>query len=142
MKTYGSLSEHAEARTQDLLRVYFDYLRSCKHINMVDVFKRVAESPASRFWVSSSRAAVVAAAIARGDKLSYMRPNKREMFFEIYRRAIALKDAHPDWALSQLVQHVVRQQAPRFYLSPGSARALILKGRKKWFAEKKKRLLR
>lgn len=142
MKTFGSLSEHAEARTHDLLRAYFACLDSCKHINMADVFIRVVNLPASRFWVSSSRAAVVVAAIMRGDKLLYMRPNKREMFFEIHRIAMELKTKHPQWSLSRLVQCAVRSRAPKFYLSPGSARALILKGRKKWFAEKKKKQLR
>lgn len=139
MKTIGSNSEHAEARTRDLLRVYFGYLENCKHINMNDVFKRIVDMPASRFWVSSARATVAVAAIMRGDKLLYMRPNKREMFFEIHRRALEHRDKHPDWSLSRLVQCAVRSRAPKFYLSPGSARALILKGRKRWFAERKKR---
>ncbi len=107
---------------------------------MPDVFKSVVEMPATQFWVSASRACVVVASIMRGDKLHYMRPNKREMFFEIHRRVVALLGDNTDLPLPRLVEAVIAQPAPKFYLAPGSARVLILKARKQWFAEKTKRL--
>lgn len=107
---------------------------------MPDVFKSVVEMPADRFWVSASRAAVVVARIMRGDKLHSMRPNKREMFFEIHRRFVALRVKNTDWSAPRLIEAVIAQPAPKFYLAPGSARVLILKARKQWFAEKSKRL--
>ena len=140
MKNFGSKSEHADARTRDLLRAYFRHLETCKHVSMPDVFKSVVEMSASRFWVSASRAAVVVAAIGRGDKLGYMRPNKREMFLEIHSRVCALRKVNPDWSLPRLVEYVISRPAPKFYLAPGSARVLILKARKVWFANKFKRL--
>ena len=107
---------------------------------MPDVFKNIVDMPASRFWVSTPRAAVVIASIRRGDKLHYMRPNKREMFFEIYRRVVNLSLKYSDWSMPKLIETVIAQPAPKFYLAPGSARVLILKARKQWFAEKSKRL--
>lgn len=140
MKNFGSKSEYHHERTSDLLRVYFRYLETCKHVSMPDVFKNVVEMPASRFWVSASRAAVVVASIMRGDKLDYMRPNKREMFFEIHRRVVELRRSCSDWSIPKLIEAVIAQPAPKFYLAPGSARVLILKAKKKWFAEKSKKL--
>lgn len=96
-------------------------------------FRAIVNMPASRFWVSAPRAAVVIAAISHGDKLNYMRPNKREMFFEIHRRVAALQIDHPDWPPSRLIEEVISQPAPKFYLAPGSARVIILKARKQWF---------
>ena len=107
---------------------------------MPDVFRCVVNMPASRFWVSSPRAAVVVANIMRGDKLIYMRPNKREMFFEIHKRVLLLKKLHSDWSLPRLIEEVISCEAPKFYMAPGSARVLILKARKQWFQEKSKRL--
>lgn len=98
--------------------------------------------PAARFWVSASRAAVVVASIMRGDKLLYMRPNKREMFFEIHRRVIELRHTCSDWSMPKLIEAVIAQPAPKFYLAPGSARVLILKARKQWFAESSSRMRR
>lgn len=141
MKNLGSKSEFHNERTSDLLRAYFRYLETCRHVSMPEVFKRVVSMPAARFWVSASRAAVVVAKIMRGDTLNYMRVNKREMFFEIHRRVVHLRQSCIDWPLPRLIEAVIEQPAPKFYLAPGSARVLILKARKKWFAEKSKRQL-
>ncbi len=140
MKKFGSKSEYHGERMRDLLRAYFRCLDTCSHVSMPDVFKSVVEMPATQFWVSASRACVVVASIMRGDKLHYMRPNKREMFFEIHRRVVALLGDNTDLPLPRLVEAVIAQPAPKFYLAPGSARVLILKARKQWFAEKTKRL--
>lgn len=135
MKNFGSKSEYAHERTCDLLKVYFRYIETCRHISMPDVFKHIVEMPASRFWVSSSRASVVISSIMRGDDLQYMRSNKREMFFEIHRRVVALREIHPNLSLPLLIEMVLAQPAPKFYLAPGSARVLILRARKQWFAD-------
>ena len=142
MKNFGSKSEYHRERARDLLRAYFRYLETCPRVSMPDVFKRVVEMPAARFWVSAPRATVVVANILRGDGLRYMRPNKRAMFLEIHRRVMNMKASHPDWSVSRLVDAVVAQPAPKFYLAPGSARVLILKARKQWFAESSSRMRR
>lgn len=140
MKKFGSKSEYSHERTRDLLKAYFYYIKTCRYISMSDIFKRIVEMPASRFWVSSSRASVVVASIMRGDDLHYMRSNKREMFLEIYRRFVALRAKQPNLSLPRLIEKVIAQPAPKFYLAPGSARVLILRARKQWFTEKLKRL--
>lgn len=140
MKYFGDKSEYHSERSCDLLDAYFRYLKTCTHVSRTETFKGVAQMPATRFWVSKNRAAVVVARIMRGDKLRHMRPNKREMFFEIHRRVMALSRVRPAWSIRRLVETVIAQPAPKFYLSPGSARAIILKAKKQWFAEKSKRL--
>ena len=138
MKSFGCNSEHNRERSHDLFRNYSRLIESCKHIKADDIFARVVEMPASRFWVSTSRAAVVMANIMRGDKLDYMRPNKREMFFEIYHRMVELRHRRSDWSVPRLLDVVLAQPAPKFYMAPGSARVIILKERKKWFIERVK----
>lgn len=142
MKYFGSKSEYHRERTADLLNAYFRILETCKHVSMPNVFKNVVNMPASRFWVSASRAAVVLADIMRGDNLCSMRPNKREMYFEIHRRVKELQQRHINWSIPQLIEAVIAQPAPKFYLAPGSARVIILKARKKWFVENSRRLRR
>lgn len=137
MKNYGSKSKYYHERIADLLRAYTQCIAGVSYIYLPDIYRRVVEMPATRFWVSEHRAAVVVAEIMRGDNLHYMRKNKREMFFEIFRRVEALKEEYPaDRPLLHLVEEVVFQPAPKFYLCPGSARALILKGKKQWRIEK------
>lgn len=106
---------------------------------MPEVFRHVVQMPARQFWISVPRATNVVAAIMKGDTLSSMRKNKREMFMEIHRRVVELKKRRPDWSLPCLVREVVSQPAPKFYIDPCSARILILQERKLWFEEKSKR---
>lgn len=138
MKYFGSTSEHNRERSHELFRTYSRLIENSRHIRANDIFGRVVEMPASRFWVSTSRAAVVMASIMRGDRLKYMRPNKREMFFEIYRRMCELRQKRSDWSVPRILDVVLAQPAPKFYMAPGSARVIILKERKRWFLEKMK----
>jgi len=105
---------------------------------MHDVFESVVNMPAQRFWISAHRAAVVVAAIDKGDDLTAMRPNKREMFMEIYRRYLLLRRDNPDAPAFHIVRQIVEQPAPKFYLSASSAKSIILKARKLWFQQKSK----
>lgn len=142
MKTPGSEALYNRFRTEDLLCAYFKVMRESPHISMPEVFRRVCRAEARRFWVSPSRAEVVVTAMKDGCKLSSMRPNKRAMFEEIYRRTMDMQERYPSRTLRQCVEAVLLQPAPGFYLSPGSARLAILKARKEWFSKQKQRLQR
>lgn len=140
MKNFGSACEFADERAADLLQAYFAYIESCVFVRMPEVFESVVNSPARRFYISAPRAAVVVAAMDKGDTLSSMRPNKREMFVEIYRRYMALRVNAPSAPVAHLVRQIVEQPAPKFYLSASSAKIIILKARKLWFKEKSKKM--
>lgn len=137
MKNVGSKAEFAQERGRDLLRAYFRCLQLCDRVCMPDIFKAVVNMPAKRFWVSPWRATVVVGAIERGESIRHMRPTKQEMFHEILRRVNVLRQSYPGVCLSRLVEQVVQQPAPKFYLSPGSAKIYILKARKQWFGTKR-----
>lgn len=47
-----------------------------------------------------------------------MRPNKLEMFQEIYRRYLLARQAGPDRDTFDIVSDIVNQPAPQFYLTP------------------------
>ena len=105
-------------RNADLMRAFRHHLSEVDRIFMEDIFYLVAESPASRFWVSEERAAIVISAMMAGRRLPKMRPNKKEMFEEILRRYLIAKELNPDRSLSSLVGEIVHQPAPKFYLTP------------------------
>jgi hypothetical protein len=109
-----------------------------------DTFRAIVNMPASRFYVSETRAAIVISNMLHGCDISNMRPSKREMFEEIYRRVLALM-ALPDYAdvpIYQIVGEVIEQPAPKFYLSPVSARLYIKNARKEWHKRHLQRLRR
>ena len=140
MKNFGSHFEYEKQRNDDLMRCYREHLSRRPFIHLPEVLEDIVNSPSARFWVSEERAAIVMSQMMRGDQLEKMRPLKREMFQEIYKRVMMLKEEHPDWPLSQLAFEVVRQPAPKFYLTPGSAKVIISKIRRQWYEERKKKL--
>lgn len=96
MKYFGSILDFTRERNADLMRVYRDRLAEASIIVMPVIFQLVADSPASRFWVSEERAAIVISAMAAGKPMPRMRSNKREMFEEIYRRYLLMREDYPD----------------------------------------------
>ena len=130
MKKRGSLIEYNKARLADLMRAYKEYIANIGRIVMSEAYKHIADMPAKRFWVSEVRASVIVSKLMRGENiLKKMRPSKREMFREIYRRVIAMQQEHPEMPISVICAKVVAQPAPKFYLSPGSVKIMICKAK-------------
>lgn len=143
MKHKGALMEYSQERIDDLMRAYDEYLASCDYIRMSDVYNNIVNMPSRRFWVSDIRAALVVAAMMRGDAhLEKMCQSKREMYEEIYRRVTLMHEKYPEKTTSELCAMVVMQPAPKFYLTPGSAKIMVCKARKEWIRRKQQRLSR
>lgn len=140
MKHHGSKFEYEEERNHDLMRVYHELICASDFINLPQIYKEVVNMPSARFWVSEERAAIVISSMMKGDKLLDMRPTKREMFKEIYRRAMLLKKEQPALSVYDIAFKVVRQPAPKFYITPGYAKSIIFYAKKKWYEERKRKL--
>ena len=137
MKHKGAVMEYSMERMNDLMRAYDEYISSCDYIRMPEVYKVIVNMPSRRFWVSDIRAALVVSVMMRGENdLSGMRPLKKEMYEEIHTRVVALKSEYPELTISELCAKVIAQPAPKFYLTPGSAKMMICKAKKRWMQEK------
>jgi hypothetical protein len=142
MKPYGCTSEYADQRKSDLLRAYRTYISNCRLIEKAKALDEIVNMPASRFYISRQRAYSVVIAILTGkDNLSTMRPNKRDMFVEIYNRTMVMHEQYPDMPLVDIVDQVIAQPAPRFYLSSGSAKTIINEAKKEWSRNHMRRML-
>lgn len=140
MKHKGALMEYSRERSDDLMRAYDEYIASCDCIRMPDVYDKIVNMPSRRFWVSDIRAALVVSAMMRGEaKLESMWPLRREMYEEICRRVLAAREKYPGLTASKLCAMVVEQPAPKFYLTPGSAKMMVCKARKEWIRRKQAR---
>ena len=139
-KIVGSTLEYTEERITALMEEYDRYIASCDYIRTSEVFDHIVNQPCRRFWVSNIRAAVVVARMLKGCKPRNMRPSKKEMFQEIFRRVCKMKEEFPSMSLFQLVAEVVAQPAPKFYLTPSSAKIMVYKAKKEWYAKKKRRM--
>ena len=141
MKHKGALMEYSKERLDDLMRVYDEYVASCRYIRMPDVYKTIVNMPSRRFWVSDIRAALVVSAMIRGEAhLETMNITKRGMYEEIHRRVMLMLEDNPNKTISELCSIVVAQPAPKFYITPGSAKIMVCKARKEWNRRKQQRL--
>lgn len=132
MRRLGDVYEFKEERDRELLQTFHLNLMRRGAIKLSECVKRTVMSPSSRFWVSKERATLVMYSMLRGKSNEGMSLTRQEMYREIYRRLLLLKQEHPDWSVSQLTEVVVRQPAPRFYLTPKSALVILCKVRKQW----------
>lgn len=134
MKSFGSVLAFTRERNAALLKAYREQVDAASFVRLNEIGEKIVNSPSPRFWVSEERAAAVVSAIMRGNPvLETMRPTKREMFEEIHRRVMALKEQHPDWHLCQLVFNVVNSPAPKFYMEVSSALERLFKIHNGWY---------
>lgn len=139
MKRQGSKFEYEAERNKELLKAYCSQVEICSEIRLDEILSRVVNTPCSRFWVSDERASIVMSGIERGTaNLDSMIESRKEMFLEIYDRVKALRVNNPTMSLSELTNEVVKQPAPRFYLTAKSARTIIHRIRTQWRITKKR----
>ncbi len=135
----GCVLEFTHERNKELMRAFRQTISKSKHIDITEISETIVNMPCSRFWVSEERATVVVAALLKGKSiLNGMRTTKREMFTEIFNRAIALQQQYPNETLTTLVTRVVNSPAPKFYMKPRCAMEIIYRI-KRGFYEKQKR---
>lgn len=133
MKYYGSILDFTQERNQELMRVYQEELSKAGYIVMPKIFEQVANSPCSRFWVSEERAAIVISTLLAGKVVPNMRKNKREMFDEIFRRFLIVREQYPEKSIYALAIMVVNQPAPKFYMTPRTVGELIYRIKNGWY---------
>lgn len=133
MKHKGSFLEFTHQRNTELLAAFRHCIASTKHIFLPDICRRISEMPTSRFWVSEERAAAVIALMLAHRPLPKMRPNKVEMYRELYIRVCTLRAMNPDAPLTELVEIAVHSPAPKFYLTPRTIGCMLSRIRSGWF---------
>ncbi|MCF0244877.1 MAG: hypothetical protein HUK06_08885 [Bacteroidaceae bacterium] len=134
MKYHGCVLDFTDQRNDALMKAYREAICECEQICIADIAQRIVNKPCERFWVSEERAMVVCAALMQGKPiLEPMRPTKREMFQEIYKRVMDMKKGNEDCDLLTLVVHVVNSPAPKFYMRPRCAMEIIYKVKKGFY---------
>lgn len=132
MKRLGDTLDFTEHRNSDLIKTFRLHLQSAPATTPRRIFELVAKSPASRFWVSEQRAAIVISAKLAGKKFPKMLKTKQEMFDEIYRRFRIMRSQHPEKTIIELASMIVHQPAPEFYLTPRTVEEYIYHIRRGW----------
>lgn len=127
MKKQGSICDFTSQRDAELCLAFRRLIHEASFINLPTIFRKVAESPASRFFVSEQRAYLVISQWRRTGHLPVSTPLRRRMFALISERVDEILGRNPDYSLQDAVFDAVNSPAPSFFLTPGSARTLIYK---------------
>ena len=139
MKNKGSIFYYDDARNKDLIRVYKQLVCESRQIYLPEICRKLVNMPSERFWVSEERASIVISDMLKGRSIEKMTPNKREMYEEIYRRVQELRKDNPGATVYELVSQVVEGPAPKFYLTPKSAKVIISKIKSEWYERRKRK---
>lgn len=125
MKKKGNTCDYTHERDIELCKSFRRHIAEATFIHLPDIFRKVACSPARRFYVSEQRAALVISQWRSSGKLAVASPLRRRMFEEIAGRADRIMHENPLTSFSDAVFEAVNSPAPSFYITPGSARTLI-----------------
>lgn len=137
MKHKGSTCYFSEQRNKELYKAYKAAVQDTGYISLPAVMEKAVNTPCSRFWVSSRRAAAVLYLLFTGhDVLTAMLPMRREMYAEVFSRAKRVRQQYPTMTILDIAKKVVHSQAPKFYLTTQSAEVILHRYRKKLFPKK------
>ena len=111
------------------MRVYREVVTDCPSVTtQMDVYQKVVEHPAPRFYVDPRRAHIVISPMMRGDhsKLEACGALKRQMYYDLYDTVMRLTQVKRFWHKSvyYILKEAVLEPAPRFYISADRMRMI------------------
>ena len=126
------MKKHTETedRNIDLLESFRDEISKAKYpFLLTDVLERTVMRPAKRFYISSRRAMEIINEIKTGRDL-YMHHTKIRMMNEIIKR-LDERVKLSDKPIQYLLEEILDEPAPEFYLMPTSAKVILCKEMKR-----------
>ena len=112
-------------RNKDLQACFYRVLSEMNPIVLDEALELTVNSPAKRFYISADRAYGV---LIRWDLHGVTRlisDERQEMYEELYERIKVLKPLYPNTPLMHMVEMVIEQPAPKFYLKIKSAKTIL-----------------
>ena len=91
----------------------------------------VANAPAKRFYVGEGSASRIISAMLGGKDFPKMQPTKREMYLEILSRIRAKLRSQPNRSIPSLLEEILAEPAPKFYITPQSVNVILCRTKEK-----------
>lgn len=132
--------ETISERDRDLLRAYKEVLQEVEYpFSLNTVMELTVKKPAKRFYSSTRYAYICIKAMKENRPIRYQQEEKERMIREVWRRVQIEEKHNPGVKLDQIIELVMDQPAPEFYLKPSSAEVILCKAkRKERFIEEQK----
>lgn len=114
---------------RELMRVYREVVADCPTgTTQTEVYQKVVEHPAPRFYVEPRMAHLVISPMMRGDNspLEKMGALKRQMYRDLYDTVMRLTQVKRFWhkSIYYILKEAVLEPAPRFYISADRMRMI------------------
>ena len=113
------------ARNSDLYNAYCKALSEAKHpINYTSAIEKAIATQANRFYISPRRAVEVIRKFRNNGYVKICRERER-MFIDIYARVLEAEANFPHLPLLHVIEIVLDQPAPEFYIKTSSAKIIL-----------------
>lgn len=134
-------TELKRQRDRALYSVYVEGLEQGRFASMREAGRYASKHRAPRFFIEAEKASILVGRIMARVSLINLNSNSRSLVWELYRRYKEYLALHPGCKLSRerVLEEIVMQEAPEFYLEPQRARKIlqkeIKKVRQKWMQQ-------
>ena len=116
-------SDFTEERKADLFEAFHRNLKESKSVK--EAITHTVNSPAKKFYVSTEEAKRIYSKIMNGCPIDRISEEFQEMYREVVVRSLRYKLEHIEKPIGEIIEEIIEQPAPKFYLKPGSARSMI-----------------
>lgn len=96
-----------------------------------EIIRRMCDHPVSQFYITAPMAQRKVSEILRTGKSSAKTAMRRQMYWDIHDRVVALLTANRLMTFSDAICEAIESQAPRIYLTPESMEVVMAINRRK-----------
>lgn len=120
-------TELKRKKAEALYSVYKQGLQEGRFSSLYDAARTVSRSPAPCFYISAKRASILLGRIQARISLIDLNSSQRRMIWQLWRNYREYLAKHPDNTLSRerILEILVDEPAPEFYISTDGARRLL-----------------
>jgi len=134
-------TELKKQRDRALYAVYVNGLEQGRFASMREAGRYACKQPAPRFFIEAEKASILVGRIMAKVSLIDLNSNSRRRVWQLYFRYRHYLSEHPGCKLSRerVLEEIVMEPAPEFYLEPQQARKIlqreIKKVRQRWMQQ-------
>lgn len=118
-------------RNADFIERYRETRRECHNTNIKDYVRIAIRKPARRFYIEKERAYDIIMFMENNVAFASPNPNKIRMYDEIYLRYKARMEQNPNAQKSEVIEAVINEPAPEFYIGIHRATRIINRNNKR-----------
>lgn len=115
-------------RDNSILTAYFDIVKrmraSAAYVSTEQAVSELMKRQAPRFFTTFENARRIVSLMARGHGLVLTNDNKRDMYTEIYRRYVLMREQTGATGY-RVLEQVLEQPAPSYYVDAATMRSIV-----------------